>query len=206
MLAVVGHEQTLLAVAIDPRRVAAGTSAMGHLQGFDVHRDNAVVAAGSDVEGVFVAAEAIALRLTAGLQRQRRDGRVLRLEAGHRVAQQIEGEGSLTVAGQRYQMTLVTAGGDRPVGHVAQVRFVENQQGRVTLAEDVEAILLIHRQAVWAEVRPDVQRAHVLALLQIDDEHRTATLAFVAGGLDAVMTDVCEAVLRVDDELMGKVR
>ncbi|MNP30674.1 hypothetical protein D3C76_1237570 [compost metagenome] len=86
------------------------------------------------------------------------------------------------------------------------MRLVENQQGRVPFAEYVETVLLVHRQAVRTKVRPDVQGAHVLTLLQINDKHRAATLTFMAGSLDTVMADIGKTVLRVDDELVGEVR
>ncbi|MNG28071.1 hypothetical protein D3C84_1132810 [compost metagenome] len=82
---------------------------MGHLQGLDINGDDAVVTTGGHVQRALVLAETVALRLTAGLQRQRCNGRVLGFEAGHGIAQQIEGKARFTVTGQCHKVTLVAA-------------------------------------------------------------------------------------------------
>ncbi|MNV90607.1 hypothetical protein D3C71_1850130 [compost metagenome] len=68
LFTIVGHEEAVLAVTVDPRRVRTSSAAMGHLQGFHIDGDDAVVATGGHIKCALVLAETIALGLAAGLQ------------------------------------------------------------------------------------------------------------------------------------------
>ncbi|HYG06329.1 MAG TPA: hypothetical protein VD865_07940 [Stenotrophomonas sp.] len=206
LFAIVGNHQPPVAIEIEPGRVIARRRLVAHLHRLRVDGRERIAQAVGDIQRLLVGRKREAFGLAPGDTGHRGERRVMWPDPGDRMREQVHRIGGRAVARQREQVALDAACRYRAAGCGVRCWLIEHQQLRAFLAEHVQPPLRIHLHAMQAVERCNVDAAQQAPLRDVDLQHTGAARAQVPGGLNAVMPDIGVTRLRIDDELVRKLR